>query len=74
MLALVADSSANQWAIHKFLQNFKQLIYTVIQNTYTLNFTKNKLSGLLDVSLYHVCLMCVRVHHVSISCDERVDL
>ena len=23
---VVADSSANQWAIHKFLQTFKQLI------------------------------------------------
>ena len=50
-----------------FLQTFKQLINTVIQNTYTLNFTKSKLSGWLDVSLYHVCIMCVRVNFIPLT-------
>ena len=71
MLTLVADSSANQWPFTSFLQIFKQPIYTIIQNTYTLNFTKSKLSEWFDVSLCHVCIMCVSVHNVSISCDER---
>ena len=59
MLALVADSSANHWSFTSFLQTLKQLISEHLY--FELH---KKQTKWMDVSLYHACTMCVRVHNV----------